>query len=127
MAEANVTVDGEIHTLPNPFFVMATQNPIEHEGTYPLPEAQLDRFLVKVKMGYPDFQQEMKLLTRFERDEPIETLEAVIGREQLLQMKEDVKNVHVSQPVKNISSISSKRHGRMDHSTSVRVLVLRSP
>ncbi len=100
MAEANVTVDGEIHTLPNPFFVMATQNPIEHEGTYPLPEAQLDRFLVKVKMGYPDFQQEMKLLNRFERDEPIDTLESVIGRDELLRMKEEVKEVHVSQPVK---------------------------
>jgi MoxR-like ATPase len=100
MAEANVTVDGEIHTLPNPFFVMATQNPIEHEGTYPLPEAQLDRFLIKVKMGYPDFQQEMKLLTRFERDEPIETLESVITRDELLRMKEAVKDVHVSQPVK---------------------------
>jgi len=100
MAESNVTVDGEIHTLPSPFFVMATQNPIEHEGTYPLPEAQLDRFLIKVKMGYPDFHQEMKLLARFERDEPIDTLEAVLTREDLLRMKQEVREVHVSQAVK---------------------------
>lgn len=100
MAEHSVTVDGEVKRLPSPFFVMATQNPIEHEGTYPLPEAQLDRFLLKIEMGYPSFNEEISLLTRFENAEPLETLQSVITKQEVEQMQRDVRAVHVSGAVK---------------------------
>ncbi|MCT4784352.1 MULTISPECIES: AAA family ATPase [Exiguobacterium] len=100
MAERSVTVDGEVKILPSPFFVMATQNPIEHEGTYPLPEAQLDRFLLKIEMGYPSFNEELSLLTRFEKTEPLDALQSVISKHEVEQMQRDVRNVHVSSAVK---------------------------
>lgn len=100
MAERSVTVDGEVKTLPSPFFVMATQNPIEHEGTYPLPEAQLDRFLLKIEMGYPSFNEEIALLTRFENAEPLEVLQSVISKQEVQQMQQEVREVHVSSAVK---------------------------
>lgn len=100
MAERSVTVDGEVKVLPSPFFVMATQNPIEHEGTYPLPEAQLDRFLLKIEMGYPSFNEEIALLTRFEKAEPLEALRSVISKEEVEQMQREVRDVHVSSAVK---------------------------
>ena len=79
MEEANVTVDGETRQLDKPFFVMATQNPIEHEGTYPLPEAQLDRFLFKMKMGYPNAAEELEILRRVQYDSPLEDLQPVLS------------------------------------------------
>ncbi|STO09191.1 MULTISPECIES: AAA family ATPase [Exiguobacterium] len=100
MAERSVTVDGEVKILPSPFFVMATQNPIEHEGTYPLPEAQLDRFLLKIEMGYPSFNEEVALLTRFENAEPLETLQSVVTKQEVELMQREVKQVHVSSAVK---------------------------
>ncbi|WP_214829797.1 AAA family ATPase [Exiguobacterium algae] len=100
MAERSVTVDGELKVLPSPFFVMATQNPIEHEGTYPLPEAQLDRFLLKIEMGYPTFNEEIALLTRFEKTEPLEALQSVVSKEEVEQMQREVREVHVSSAVK---------------------------
>lgn len=100
MAERSVTVDGELKVLPSPFFVMATQNPIEHEGTYPLPEAQLDRFLLKIEMGYPTFNEEIALLTRFEKTEPLEALQSVVSKEAVEQMQREVREVHVSSAVK---------------------------
>ncbi|MBG0918453.1 MoxR family ATPase [Exiguobacterium sp. SRB7LM] len=100
MAERSVTVDGELKVLPSPFFVMATQNPIEHEGTYPLPEAQLDRFLLKIEMGYPTFNEEIALLSRFEKEEPLEALQSVITKQEVELMQREVRDVHVSSAVK---------------------------
>src|SRR5690606_12889539 len=83
MEESSVTVDGETIRIPQPFFVMATQNPIEYEGTYPLPEAQLDRFLFKLKMGYPKRGEEIEVLARAEKSVPIDHLETVLTIEEL--------------------------------------------
>ena len=100
MEEANVTVDGETRQLGKPFFVMATQNPIEHEGTYPLPEAQLDRFLFKMKMGYPNAVEELELLRRVQYDSPLEDLQPVLSLEELLQLQTEVKKVLVDDTIK---------------------------
>ncbi len=100
MEEAAVTVDGETIEIPKPFFVMATQNPIEYEGTYPLPEAQLDRFLLKLKMGYPDILDEIEVLRRAESKKPIDTLEAAVSLEELLLLQQAVKDIHVDDLVK---------------------------
>ncbi|WP_421382931.1 AAA family ATPase [Bacillus salacetis] len=100
MEEHSVTIDGVTRKLDKPFFVMATQNPIEYEGTYPLPEAQLDRFLLKMKMGYPEMEEEMEILTRAQKKAPIEDLEAVITLEELRMIQEDVKDVIVDDTLK---------------------------
>lgn len=100
MEESSVTVDGETLSIPKPFFVMATQNPIEHEGTYPLPEAQLDRFIMKLKMGYPSPSEEVEVLNRLEHSIPIDDLETVITLEELLDLQKEVKQVHVSDVLK---------------------------
>ena len=100
MEEASVTVDGETRRLEKPFFVMATQNPIEHEGTYPLPEAQLDRFLLKMKMGYPTADEEMEVLRRAQYDSPLEDLQPVLSLEELLQLQAEVKKVLVDDTIK---------------------------
>lgn len=101
MQERQVTVDIATHELPRPFLVMATQNPIELEGTFPLPEAQLDRFLMRVTIGYPDEEQENDILLRFEREDPLETLEAVVEPQQILQMQEAVRLIRVEESVRN--------------------------
>ena len=101
MEEASVTVDGETLDISKPFFVMATQNPIEYEGTYPLPEAQLDRFLLKIKMGYPTAQQEIEVLRRAENRQPIQEIEAVMSVEELLKLQQHVKQVYVEDGVKS--------------------------
>jgi MoxR-like ATPase len=100
MEEKQVTVDGITHTLPNPFMVLATQNPIEYEGTFPLPEAQLDRFLMRVRLGYPNPTDEIEILDRQQLRHPIETLEAVISIEELREVMKEIKTVFVSKPVK---------------------------
>ncbi|MCZ0756488.1 AAA family ATPase [Anoxybacillus sp. J5B_2022] len=100
MEEGNITVDGITRPLPRPFFVMATQNPIEYEGTYPLPEAQLDRFLLKMKMGYPSLLEEIDILHRVERKAPIDDLQPVITVEELLSLQKHVKEVYVGEPIK---------------------------
>lgn len=100
MEEKQVTVDGVTHTLPYPFMVVATQNPIEYEGTFPLPEAQLDRFLLRVRLGYPNQTDEIEILERQQLQHPIETLGAVIALEELRSVMEDIKKVYVSNPVK---------------------------
>jgi MoxR-like ATPase len=100
MEEKQVTVDGVTHTLPYPFMVVATQNPIEYEGTFPLPEAQLDRFLLRVRLGYPNQTDEIEILERQQLQHPIETLGAVIALEELRAAMEDIKKVYVSNPVK---------------------------
>ena len=96
MEEHQVTVDGVTHVLPRPFMVLATQNPIEYEGTFPLPEAQLDRFLLRVRMGYPSPTEEMKVLNEQQLRHPIEALEPVAGVEELLEAVEEIRRVFVS-------------------------------
>jgi MoxR-like ATPase len=100
MQERQVTVDIATHTLPRPFLVMATQNPIELEGTFPLPEAQLDRFLMKVALGYPDEAGENAMLTRFERADPLDTLESVAGPEDILAMQVQIRAIRVENSVR---------------------------
>ncbi len=101
MQERQVTVDIATHPLPRPFLVMATQNPIELEGTFPLPEAQLDRFLMRIKIGYPDENQENDILLRFERQDPLETLEPVVQPEEILEMQQQIRQVRVEESVRN--------------------------
>ncbi|KGR77219.1 AAA family ATPase [Ureibacillus sinduriensis] len=101
MEEASVTIDGETLQIARPFFVMATQNPIEYEGTYPLPEAQLDRFLLKIKMGYPTAQEEVEVLRRAANDEPIVHLTPVISIDELLELQREVRNVYLEDSVKS--------------------------
>jgi MoxR-like ATPase len=100
MQERQVTVDIATHALPRPFLVMATQNPIELEGTFPLPEAQLDRFLMKVALGYPDEASENEMLLRFERSDPLDTLESVVGPDEVLNMQTEVRTVRVENSVR---------------------------
>ncbi|MDN7242603.1 MoxR family ATPase [Planococcus sp. N028] len=101
MEEASVTIDGVTMQIPKPFFVMATQNPIEYEGTYPLPEAQLDRFLLKIKMGYPSSKEEMEVLSRAQISAPIEDLQTVITLEEVLQLQEEAKLVKVDETIRS--------------------------
>jgi MoxR-like ATPase len=96
MQERQVTAEGETRPLPRPFLVMATQNPIELEGTFPLPEAQLDRFLLKIQIGYPDIEDDRLILARVRRDDPLEELEAVVAAADLLKMQKDCREVHVA-------------------------------
>ncbi|EIT84439.1 ATPase [Fictibacillus macauensis ZFHKF-1] len=100
MEERSLTIDGETHVLPDPFFVMATQNPIEYEGTFPLPEAQLDRFLLKLSMGYPSQQEELAILDLQSNGHPIEQIQPVMTLEELLQMKHYVRSVYIDETVK---------------------------
>ncbi|WP_420489021.1 AAA family ATPase [Neobacillus vireti] len=100
MEEASVTIDGVTHRLQKPFFVMATQNPIEYEGTYPLPEAQLDRFLLKMKMGYPEMDEEIEVLNRAQKVPPIEDLSPVVDLEGLRALQQEIKDVYVDRTIK---------------------------
>lgn len=101
MEEKSVSVDGRTISLNQPFFVMATQNPIEYEGTYPLPEAQLDRFILKLKMGYPTFSEEIELLEKTSKNHPIETIESVLSREELILIQEEVNEVYIDNTIQN--------------------------
>ena len=96
MEEHQVTVDGITHPLPMPFMVLATQNPIEYEGTFPLPEAQLDRFLLRVRMGYPNPSEEMRVLSEQQLRHPIQSLESVVKVDELLEAIEEIRHVYVS-------------------------------
>ncbi len=109
MEERQVTVDGTTHRLPRPFMVLATQNPIEYEGTFPLPEAQLDRFLLRVRLGYPDFVDEIKILDGQRLKHPIETLQAVAQAAEVLQAAEAIKTVFVSPAAKRYITDLSRR------------------
>jgi len=100
MEERQVTVDGVTHILPRPFMVLATQNPIEYEGTFPLPEAQLDRFLIRVRLGYPSAEDEIEVLDRQQYRHPLDELEQMVESEELSEMQEAVKGVYVAPPVK---------------------------
>jgi len=100
MEERTVTVDGVTHELPRPFMVLATQNPIEYEGTFPLPEAQLDRFMLRVRMGYPSLPNEIRILEEQQLQHPIEALKAVVKLEEILDAIEEIKKVYVSHTIK---------------------------
>ncbi|MFB3882757.1 MAG: AAA family ATPase [Armatimonadota bacterium] len=100
MEEFQVTVDGVTRSLGQPFFVIATENPIEYRGTYPLPEAQLDRFLMRINLGYPTPEQEVVVLERQVKQHPIHSVRPVVGRDEVLQMQESVKEVHIDPSLK---------------------------
>ena len=100
MQERQVSVDLETKPLPRPFLVLATQNPIELEGTFPLPEAQVDRFLMKIKLGYPGEEDENEILLRYEHDDPLETLEPVLSSEALLDLQEKARFIKVEKSVR---------------------------
>ena len=111
MQEAQVTVDGVTYALERPFLVVATQNPIEYEGTYPLPEAQLDRFTARLSLGYPPFAEEARMLREQTSEPPLERLEVVAGREDVLAAIEEARNVFV-EPSVGEYVVSLLRHTR---------------
>jgi MoxR-like ATPase len=101
MGEGQVSLDGITHTLPRPFLVLATQNPIEYEGTFPLPEAQLDRFLLRLSVGYPSVGDESQMLLNLQRQHPIETLQQVVDGTRLPELQRKVWEVHVDDTVRD--------------------------
>lgn len=102
MEEYQISIDGQTHKLPKPFMVMATQNPIETYGTYHLPEAQMDRFFMKLSMGYPEVQEEIKILERTEFDNPIKNInDTVLTDNDIIQMQSEVKKIRTSPEIKN--------------------------
>lgn len=109
MQENQVTVDGKTYELMQPFMVLATQNPIEQVGTYTLPEAQLDRFMLKVTLGYPDLSEEMAILDRYSEDNPLADLQPVASGNDILWLKEQARYVYVSDAIKRYISILSAK------------------
>ncbi len=113
MEEGQMTVDGITYRLSNPFLILATQNPIEYEGTFPLPEAQLDRFLLRIKMGYPQPQDELRILASQQYQHPLENLQQVVSLQELLTVQQAIKEVYVAKEVQQyiINLITaSRRH-----------------
>lgn len=100
MQEAQVTIDGETSALPRPFMTIATQNPIELEGTFPLPEAQLDRFLLQVRLGYPNVEEEEEILLRYARQDPLTELQPVVTAQTINQLQTKVQEIHVHEDVR---------------------------
>lgn len=100
MEEKQVTIDGETMILDNPFFVIATENPVETAGTFPLPEAQLDRFMMKINMGFPTFEEELILMERFLKEKPLNKLTSVVTIEELIEMQEGVGHIHIDEQVR---------------------------
>jgi MoxR-like ATPase len=101
MAERRVTVDGQTYVLDPPFLVIATQNPIDHEGTFPLPEAQLDRFLVRLSLGYPSKEEEGKMLEMLRQEHPIDSLEAVVSADEVIACQRAIRDVYVDPKVRD--------------------------
>ena len=114
MDERQVTVEGRPRPMPRPFLVLATQNPIEYEGTFPLPEAQLDRFFLRIHIGYPSARVESEMLASQQLSHPIERLEQVVTAEDLLEMQRQVRQVHVSAPVRQyiVDLVQATRESR---------------
>jgi MoxR-like ATPase len=100
MAEGRVTVDGQTYELKPPFLVIATQNPIDHEGTFPLPEAQLDRFLVRLNLGYPNLEEEAKMLDRLQKGHPIDEITPVVPASEVIACQKAVRDIHVDEKVR---------------------------
>jgi MoxR-like ATPase len=113
MAECRVTVDGQSYALQPPFLVIATQNPIDHEGTFPLPEAQLDRFLVRLSLGYPGIDEESKMLQRLQHGHPIDDLPAVVSAAEIVACQEAIRDVFVDDKVRRY--ILEIVHGTRQH------------
>jgi MoxR-like ATPase len=123
MEERQVTVDGKTHILPQPFFVMATQNPIELEGTFPLPEAQLDRFLLKSSLGYPDQDEEMQILERFQQKDPLQRIDAVVTPEDISQLQQERRDIVISDPVRRYITdivLATRNHDAIQFGASPR-------
>jgi MoxR-like ATPase len=95
-----VSVDGQTYVLKPPFLVIATQNPVDQEGTFPLPEAQLDRFLIRLSLGYPSIEEEGKMLTRLQKGHPIDDLKPVVSGDDVIACQEAIRDVHVDEKVK---------------------------
>ncbi len=112
MEERQVTVDGTTHTLPRPFIVLATQNPIEYEGTFPLPEAQLDRFLLRIHLGYPEKFDEIAILKRQRQAHPLEALGKVVEADELLQLQEAIKDIYLDELIEEyiVALVTATRH-----------------
>ncbi|HEY9060461.1 MAG TPA: MoxR family ATPase [Pseudobacteroides sp.] len=112
MEESQVTVDGVTHKVPKPFMVLATQNPIEYLGTFPLPEAQLDRFFMKISIGYPTPGEESYILNRFRQNNPIESLDKVASGEDIIKIQEEIKEVHVDKTLNDyiVDIVASTRN-----------------
>ncbi|AMV29669.1 ATPase family associated with various cellular activities (AAA) [Gemmata sp. SH-PL17] len=100
MGERRVSVDGQTYVLKPPFLVIATQNPVDQEGTFPLPEAQLDRFLIRLSLGYPSMEEEGKMLSRLQMGHPIDELKPVVTAEDVIACQEAVRGIHVDEKVK---------------------------
>lgn len=113
MAERRVTVDGQTYALKPPFMVIATQNPVDHEGTFPLPEAQLDRFLVRLSLGYPSMEEESNMLERLQFGHPIEELSPVVTAADVLSSQEAVRNIFVDEKIRRY--ILELIHATRDH------------
>jgi MoxR-like ATPase len=111
MAEGKVSVDGTTYTLKPPFLVIATQNPVDHEGTFPLPEAQLDRFLVRLSLGYPSAEDESAMLSRLQHKHPIDDLQPVVSAEDIVSCQQAVRSVRVDEKV-NRYIVDLIRHTR---------------
>ena len=114
MEEQQITVDGVTHHLQPPFLVMATQNPIEYEGTFPLPEAQLDRFLMRISLGYPNMEEELAIIEGQEQTHPIESLEAVANAQDIIGLQQAAKSIYVDRLVRQyiVSLIEATRNHR---------------
>ena len=100
MDERQVTVEGITHSVPRPFMVMATQNPVEYEGTFPLPEAQLDRFLLIISLGYPTIEEELEIIERQQMAHPIESLESVATAQEVMELQRTIRTIYVDDLVK---------------------------
>ncbi|GAB1420148.1 MoxR family ATPase [Anaerolineales bacterium] len=111
MEEKQVTVDGIAHAMPKPFIILATQNPIEYEGTFPLPEAQLDRFLIKIQMGYPSVAEEITILSAQQYQHPLENVQSVVPVEDLIAAQNAIKEVYVAEEIKQyiVNLVSATR------------------
>ena len=102
MEEGQITVDGKTYVMPTPFMVMATQNPVEHLGTFPLPEAQLDRFFMKLSVGYPGYESEVAMLSKYKEENPLHTLEPVATGEEIIAVQEAVQKVYVHETINRL-------------------------
>lgn len=115
LAENQVSIDGTTHRLSDDFFIISTQNPIEYEGTFPLPEAQMDRFMVRMSIGYPDTSEEINMLNSQQKKHPINNISAVSNEEEINKSKDEIKDITVSDEVKNyIIRIINKSRNHKD-------------
>jgi MoxR-like ATPase len=112
MEEVQITIDGNTYKLPRPFMVMATQNPIEYEGTFPLPEAQLDRFMMGIQLGYPKPADEINILDTHQLRHPLDDLEQIMTAEELIFIQQQVRTIHVDASIREyiVALVNATRH-----------------